>query len=192
MDNAAPLQVPTNTSPRWMSDKDFWVGRVAQKDTRPSPGEHKAPEQEPYDGGDIDTSTEPRNAPRYKIFLRAKPSAKLGRLTSESYTHRQKPDMTARTVLDRFERSLRDGDIRATREALREGRSMMREAYAATCAFRHIRSGVPTTYDQPFRSIRSPRDDAVGRGLVMAPWLGPVTGRGCRASGAARAAKRAP
>ena len=60
------------------------------------------------------------------------------------------------------------------------------------CAFRHIRSGVPTTYDQPFRSIRSPRDDAVGRGLVMAPWLGPVKCRGCRASGAARAAKRAP
>ena len=47
------------------------------------------------------------------------------------------------------------------------------------CAFRHIRSGVPTTYDQPFRSIRSPRDDAVGRGLVMAPWLGPVMCRGC-------------
>ena len=60
------------------------------------------------------------------------------------------------------------------------------------CAFRHIRSGVPTTYDQPFRSIRSPRDHAVGRGLVMAPWLGPVKCRGCRASGAARAAKRAP
>jgi len=65
-------------------------------------------------------------------------------------------------------------------------------ALPQTCAFRHIRSGVPTTYDQPFRSIRSPRDDAVGRGLVMAPWLGPVKCRGCRASGAARAAKRAP
>ena len=65
-------------------------------------------------------------------------------------------------------------------------------ALPQTCAFRHIRSGVPTTYDQPFRSIRSPRDDAVGRGLVMAPWLGPVMCRGCSASGAARAAKRAP
>ena len=38
----------------------------------------------------------------------------------------------------------------------------------------------------------SPRNDAVGRDLIMAPWPGPVKCRNCRASGAARAAKRAP
>ncbi len=41
-----------------------------------------------------------------------------------------------------------------------------------TCAFRHLRSGVPATSGQRFQGIRSPRDDAAKRRLLMSPEIG--------------------
>lgn len=60
------------------------------------------------------------------------------------------------------------------------------------CAFRHIRSPVPTASDQLFRGIRSPRAVAAERGLVMSSRAVSVNRFGGGAVGAARGAKRAP
>ncbi|MEI4235184.1 hypothetical protein V8324_20315, partial [Roseovarius sp. D22-M7] len=64
-------------------------------------------------------------------------------------------------LLDGPARETAIDDFRPSSEAWFHGGSDA--ATWAGCAFRHIRSRVPTTYDQPFRRIRSPRDDAVGR-----------------------------
>ena len=60
------------------------------------------------------------------------------------------------------------------------------------CAFRRIRSGVPTTSGQQFRNIRSPRDDAAKRWILMSPRMSGVKRFEPCDAGAARDAVRAP
>jgi hypothetical protein len=60
------------------------------------------------------------------------------------------------------------------------------------CAFRPIRSRIPSTSGQPFRGIRSFRDDAAERGFLMSPLFVLVNWCDRCAVGAARGAERAP
>ncbi|SFQ25117.1 hypothetical protein, partial [Tranquillimonas alkanivorans] len=109
------------TPVRAMAANDFWInaGPKAQEPDRPG--------GEAYGSGD--TSTAPRKAPAFRVFLSGNPTSSVGRLASDHYMRSHQPAMTERAVLDMFELALREGDLKTIRQAISAGRKMAREAH---------------------------------------------------------------